>query len=205
MTGSYAGDAAVFLIQTLFGLYILVLLLRVLLQILGADYYNPLVQFLVKATAPPLQPLNRFIPRWRGIQLSAVALMLVLQVLELWLVLAIQIGYGPQVPGTSFLGPSAIPGLLVMGIAELLRLLLYTFTVAIIVQVILSWVGQGHPHNPVVPIVWRISEPVLAPARRVMPEIGGLDLSPLAVLILLQLAVIVVVQPIRDLGRALLG
>ena len=77
------------------------------------------------------------------------------------------------------------------------------FLVAILVQVILSWVSPG-VHNPVSSLLWRLNEPLLAPARRLLPPISGLDLSPILVLILLQLVKLLLVAPIRDLGHHLL-
>jgi len=190
MGGNYAEHAGVFLIQTLFGLYILAIMLRFLLQWVRADFYNPVSQFLVKVTNPPLRPLRRFIPGFWGIDLAAVVLMLLLQMLELFLVGVV-------------VGQSFRPlGVLVMSIGELLSLAIYVFMVAIIIQIVLSWIQPG-AYNPVIGLINRLSEPLLAPARRLIPPISGLDLSPLAVLILLQLSLILLVSPIRDLGRML--
>ncbi len=190
MGGNYAEHAGVFLIQTLFGLYILAIMLRFLLQWVRADFYNPVSQFLVKVTNPPLKPLRRLIPGFWGIDLAAVVLMLLLQMLELFLVGVV-------------VGQSFRPlGVLVMSAGELLSLAIYVFMVAIIIQIILSWIQPG-AYNPVTGLINRLSEPLLAPARRLIPPISGLDLSPLAVLILLQLSLILLVSPIRDLGRML--
>ena len=84
--GGHVGNAATFLVETLFGLYILVVMLRFLLQWVGADFYNPLSQFIVRATQPPLAPLRRMIPAARGIDTASVVLLVVLQLGELWLV-----------------------------------------------------------------------------------------------------------------------
>ncbi len=190
MGGNYAEHAGVFLIQTLFGLYILAIMLRFLLQWVRADFYNPVSQFLVKVTNPPLKPLRRLIPGFWGIDLAAVVLMLLLQMLELFLVGVV-------------VGQNFRPlGVLVMSAGELLSLAIYVFMVAIIIQIVLSWIQPG-AYNPVIGLINRLSEPLLAPARRLIPPISGLDLSPLAVLILLQLSLILLVSPIRDVGRML--
>ncbi len=190
MGGNYAEHAGVFLIQTLFGLYILAVMLRFLLQWVRADFYNPVSQFLVKVTNPPLKPLRRVIPGFWGIDVAAVVLMLLLQMLELFLVgLVVGQRFHPV-------------GVLVMSVGELLSLAVYVFIVAIIIQIILSWIQPG-AYNPVIGLVNRLAEPLLAPARRLIPPIAGLDLSPLAVLILLQLTLILLVSPVRDLGRML--
>ena len=190
MGGNYAEHAGVFLVQTLFGLYILAIMLRFLLQWVRADFYNPVSQFLVKVTNPLLKPLRRMVPGLWGIDLAAVLLMLILQMLELFLV-------GLMV------GQSFRPlGVLVMSIGELLSLTVYVFMIAILIQVVLSWIQPGG-YNPVIGLVNRLAEPLLAPARRIIPPISGLDLSPLAVLILLQLTLILLVSPVKDLGRML--
>lgn len=191
MSGPYIGNAATFLVETAFGLYILIVMLRFLFQWVRADFYNPVSQFLVKVTSVPLKPLRRVIPGFRGIDLAAVALMLALQLIELWLV------YG-------LLGqPRQFPGLLVQSVAALLKLGIWVFIVSILIQVVISWVNPG-AYNPVVSLLYRLNEPLLAPARRLIPPISGLDLSPIAVFIGLQLALMLVVAPIWDLGRTLL-
>ena len=86
MGGSYVGNAATFLIETLFGLYILIVMLRFLLQWARADFYNPVSQFILKATQPPLTPLRRIIPGFAGLDLAAIVFMFTLKFVELWLV-----------------------------------------------------------------------------------------------------------------------
>ncbi len=189
MGNPYASDAATLLIQTLFGLYILVVLLRFLLQLVRADFYNPISQFIVKATQPPLGPMRRLIPGFGGIDLASLVLMIVLQCVEIWLLLGIH--------GKS---PSAT-GIAILAVAELLKLTIYLFFFSIIVQVVLSWVNP-HAHNPITVLVFRLNEPLLGPARRLLPPFSGVDLSPLLVLITLQLALILIVRPIRDMAAA---
>lgn len=191
MGGSYFGDAATFLIKTLFDLYILIVMLRFLFQVTRADFYNPLSQFVVKATNPPLRPLRRIVPGVAGIDMSSVVLMLLLKVAELWLVLGIG-GVSPQVPG-----------LLVLGVAQLLSLAVYVFMVSVFVQVILSWVSP-QAYNPVVSLIHSLNQPLIGPARRLIPSLSGIDFSPIAVIIGLQLVLMLVVAPLTDLGRGLL-
>ena len=187
MDNQYFAASSVFLIQTLFGLYILVVMLRLILQWARADFYNPVSQFIVKITNPPLKPLRRIIPGWGGIDLASVLLLIALQMLELFLVnLAVGRGVG-------------VSGLLVQSIAELLGLLINVFIGAILIQVILSWVAPGS-YNPIIGLVHRIAEPLLAPARRILPPMSGIDFSPLVVLIVLQLLKILLVAPIANFG-----
>lgn len=191
MGGSYVGNAATFLIQTVFGLYILIVMLRFLLQWARADFYNPVSQFIVKATQPPLKPLRKIIPGIGGLDMAALIFMLVLKFVELWLVTGL-LGMSPQ-----------IGGLAMLSIAELLGLLINVFIFSILIQVIISWVNPGM-HNPIMGLLHSLTEPLLAPARRVIPPISGLDLSPIIVIVCLQLASMLAVAPIRDLARSML-
>lgn len=191
MGGSYVGNAATFLIETVFGLYILLVMLRFLLQWARADFYNPVSQFIVKATQPPLKPLRKIIPGIGGLDMAALVLMIVLKFAELWLVTGVM-GMSPQ-----------IGGLVVLSIADLLGLLINVFIFSILIQVIISWVNPGM-YNPVMGLLHSLTEPLLGPARRVIPPISGLDLSPIVVIIVLQLASMLAVAPIRDLARPML-
>lgn len=186
----YFSASAVFLIETLFGLYMLAVLLRFILQWVRADFYNPVSQFLVKVTNPPLKPLRRLIPGIGGIDLAAIVLLLALQAIKLVL-LATTNGFG--------LAPT---GLIVLSIGELIALVLNMYLITIIIQALMSWFGPG-TYNPVTAILHTINEPVLAPARRIIPAISGIDLSPLAALVAIQLLKILLVTPILDIGRAM--
>lgn len=191
MSGGYFNNAGVFLVQTLFGFYILALMLRFLLQWVRADFYNPLVQFLVKITNPPLLPMRRYIPGYMGVDMAAVVLMVGLQVVELVLV-AMLVDQNPN-----------WVGVVVVAFAELLRLLVNVLFWGVIIQVILSWVNPD-PINPAVVLLDQLTDPILRPARGVLPPISGIDLSPILVLISLQLLKILVVAPLRDIGVALM-
>jgi len=191
MGGSYVGNAATFLIETLFGLYILIVMLRFLLQWARADFYNPISQFIVKATQAPLAPLRRVIPGIANLDLAAALLMFALKFIELWLITGL-LGISPQIVGVAM-----------MSIAELFGLLINVFLFSILIQVIISWVNPGM-YNPVMGLLHTLNEPLLAPARRVIPPISGLDLSPIVVIIVLQLVSMLAVAPIRDVAQRLL-
>lgn len=190
MGGSYAGNAGVFLVQTLFGLYIGAIMIRFLLALVRADFYNPISQFLVKVTNPPLKPLRRIIPGIMGIDMASVVLMLLLQAAEL-LVIGLIMGFSFH--------PA---GLAVMAVGELLSLLLQIYFFTILIQVVLSWVSPGG-HNPAVALLYSLNGPILGRARRLLPPIHGFDLSPIVAMIVLQLLTIVIVAPINDFGRSL--
>ncbi|MDH5178205.1 MAG: YggT family protein [Gammaproteobacteria bacterium] len=188
MGGNYLGNAGHFLIETLFGLYILTVMLRFLLQLVRADFYNPVSQFLVKVTNPPLIPLRKIIPGIGGIDWASVLLMFGLKLGELVLR-----GLLPK----SSIPP--MPGIFVIASAGLLSLLVNVFLFSILIQVVISWISPGG-YNPMVGLLQQLTEPLLRPARRLIPPISGLDLSPMAVIIVLYLILMLVVQPIHDLG-----
>ncbi len=190
MDNPYISDAAVFLISTVFNLYIFAVLLRFLMQWVRADFYNPVSQFLVKLTNPPLRPLRRVIPGLGGIDLASVVLLIALQMIDL---LLINLAVGRM---------NSAGGLFVTAIAELLSTLITLYFITILVEVILSWIAAG-TYNPIAYLVHQINTPVMAPARRLIPPIGGIDLSPLVVIIVLQLVKILVVAPLMNFGQSL--
>lgn len=189
--GGYVNNAAVFLVDTIFGLYILVVLIRFLLQWLRADFYNPVSQFILTVTNPPVRLLHSFIPGFRGLDLALVVLLLVLSMLKTWLLFSM-IG-----------APSTFQGILVYSIGELLQLTVYVFIFAILIRVVLSWIAPQQGYNPALRLLYDITEPVMEPARRLIPPIAALDISPILVFIFLYLTLMLIVQPILDFGIAL--
>jgi len=200
MGSGYLLSPLMLLINTLFDLYILLVLLRFLLQMFRADFFNPVSQFIVKLTAPPLKILNRFIPNVGGQNAAAIVFCLVLIYAKFMLMRALSI---PAVQIGGVLAPIAdvsYAGLLVFCIADLIALTLTVFLVAVIIQVILSWVNPGH-YNPIIGLVHKLSEPILKPVRRFIPSLGGLDLSPLFATLLIIVAKMLIVPPILYLGN----
>lgn len=191
MGGSYFSDALLYLINTIFSIYILLVVLRFLLQTVRADSRNPISQFLLRVTSPPLRLLRRFIPGSGGLDWSCIILMVALQAIEFSLVSLV--AYGASY---------AFIGLLLLSIAELLKLVIYIFMFVVFVQVILSWISPGS-YNPITVLLYQLSEPLLRPARRLLPSTHGIDFSPILVLVFLQLSLILLVKPLTDLGRAL--
>ncbi|MFO7602455.1 MAG: YggT family protein [Gammaproteobacteria bacterium] len=191
MEGQYFSNAGLFLIRTIIGLYLLIILLRFLFQWVRADFYNPISQFLVKATNPLLLPLRRVIPGFGGLDMAAVVLLIVIQVLEYVLI--------GLLPRFSIPAPT---GLLIMSIADLLALTINVFFFGILIQIIISWVNP-QAYNPVIGLLHQLNEPLLGRARRLLPPMSGLDLSPIAVFIALKLIEFLLVHPLRDLGRGL--
>lgn len=184
MGSSYLTNPVVFLIQILFGAYVFVVMLRFLLQLVRADFHNPISQFTVKATTPVLRPLRRFIPGIGGIDVASILLMLLLLTTQHILVMLLQ-GQGLHLLLAFAL---AIP--------ELVSLFINFFLFAILLQVILSWVSPGN-YNPAIALLDRLTDPLLRPARRLIPSMGGLDLSPMIVMVGLTLLKMLLIPPLQ--------
>jgi len=177
--GGSVGNAFGFLVETLFSLYIAALMLRVLLEAVGADYYNPVSQVLLKVTQPLVGPLARIIPRLGRFNSAAVVLLVIIQTISVVLVMAIS-------------GFAADPlQALMLALFRLIRMLLVMYMVLIIAEVILSWVG-GAMRHPIIPLIYQLTRPVLQPIRHVLPTIAGLDLSPLVAIIAIQFLMILI-------------
>ena len=167
-------DAAIFIIQTLGSLYLLIVLMRFILQLVRANFYDPLCQFVVKATQPLLKPLRRVIPSLFGLDMSSLVLALLLQIL-LFVVILMLNGY-----------QAFTVLLLPWGLIGIFSLFLKIIFWSMIISVILSWVAPGS-RSPGAELVYQITEPVLAPFRRLIPNLGGLDISPIFAFIAIQL------------------
>ena len=174
MTG--LNTAAIYVLQTLGSLYLLIVLLRFILQLVRADFYNPLSQFIVRATQPLLKPLRKLIPSFMGLDSASLVLAILVQLLVMALTLMLM-GYGVS---------GFLPQLLVWSLIGVTSLFIKVFYFAMIISVILSWVAQGS-YNPAVLLVNQICEPLLAPFRKMLPSMGGLDISPIFAFIALNL------------------
>ena len=173
--------AAIYIVQTLGSLYLLIVLLRFILQLVRADFYNPISQFIVRATQPILRPLRRVVPGFAGIDFASLVLALIVQLVVMAIIIKLM---GYALP--------AILQLLVWSLVGITALFLKIFFFALIISVILSWVAP-HSHNPAAVLVYQLCEPVLAPIRRFLPSMGGLDLSPIFAFIALNLLDMLVV------------
>jgi len=165
------GDPFIFLIDTLFSIYIGIMYLRFILQQVGADFYNPISQFLVKATQPPVKIARRLIPPFGKIDTASLVLTLALILLKIFLLYVVISGY-----------PLNFVNLLTLLLHDFIELTFNIFIFSIFIQAILSWVNPD-PGNPVSGILYSITYPVLRPIRKFIPPMGGLDLSALVALI----------------------
>ncbi|WP_282364314.1 YggT family protein [Pseudomonas sp. PS01297] len=175
--------AAIFVIQTLGSLYLLIVLLRFILQLVRANFYNPLCQFTVKATQPLLKPLRRVIPSLFGLDMSSLVLAILVQMVIFAVVLTL-----------SYMSFNIL-GLLAWALIGVFTLFLKVFFFAIIISVILSWVAPGGA-SPAAELVNQITEPALAPFRRILPSMGGLDISPILAFMVIQLLQSYVIPPL---------
>jgi YggT family protein len=164
------------LINVAFDLFIFLVLTRFLLQLVRADFYNPLSQFVVKATNPLLVPMRKLIPSQGAVDVAALVAVVALVVIKLVLLLMLTYGSLP-------VGPAV---LLISAVKMLASTVLNYLFWAIILRIVLSWVSPD-PRNPVTLVVAQLTEPVMAPARKILPPMGGLDLSPILILLAIQL------------------
>ncbi len=190
MGTNYMTDPLVFLIDTLFSLYILAVILRFLLQWIRADFYNPVSQFLVKITHPPLRVLRRFVPSVGKMDSSSLVLALSLQMLANYAILAVK--------GLSI----GVFALMLLSFADLFKMVLDIFVYAIFAAALLSWFAPGN-YSAVSSILYSLTEPILSVCRRVLPDLGGIDLSPLLALVVLQLAKMMILPPLQQLAGLL--
>ncbi|HEY2567146.1 MAG TPA: YggT family protein [Candidatus Aquirickettsiella sp.] len=184
-------NAGIFLIQSIFDLYIFILLLRVVLQWVNTDSHNPLFILVARLTNPPLRPICRMIPSLHGIDFAAIILLLGLEMLKIAFLVWLQVNTTPH-----------FIGLIVLAFAELLNQLINIFFYAVIALTILSWISPL-AHGPLVEILVRVSEPLIKPIRGILPSISGIDFSPLILIVGLKLLTILLVHPLAQIGTSL--
>jgi YggT family protein len=171
------GQIASFLIHTVGTFFVFLLLLRFHFQWLRAPFRNPFGEFVLATTSWVVMPARRVVPGLRGLDLPTLLLAWAVQALGLWLQHWIR-GAEP-----------AAAALLVAAALDLLRYSLYLLMGAVIIQVVFSWMN---PYTPVAPLLEAITRPFLRPLRRFVPPIGNIDLTPLVLVIVLQVVLIVI-------------
>lgn len=169
----------VFLVDTLFSLYIGAVVIRFVLALSRADFHNPFSQMIVKVTNPTLLPLRRFIPSLGKIDTSAIVLAISLIIIKMFLILAM------RGAGIDFVS------LFIFAVIELLRTIIWIYIIALIIQMVLSWVGNSQG-NPLTPILYSLIDPILRPIRNVVPMIGMIDFSPMVAVLGLNILRIIV-------------
>jgi len=180
MPSTYFSNPLTFLIDTLFGLYMGIVALRLIMQWAQWEHHNQLVQFIIKATQVPVKFLRQFIPplgRWDS---ATIVLLIALALIKALLLISFQYGLIHPVFLLRFI------------LADIFSLFITLFSASIIIQAILSWISPHNQHNPLTPLLSRMNDPLLRPVRRRLPDMGGFDLSPLVVLLALQVLAMLV-------------
>ncbi len=173
-----------FLVNTLIDLYVMVLMLRIWMQWTRTDFYNPLSQFVVKITQPIIGPLRRVIPAMGPIDSASLLLAFLLLTIKYPLLLLIQGG-----------GLALSPHNLLLGLVSLLKSAGGLVFWVIIIRSLMSWVSQGR--SPIDSVLLQLTEPLMAPIRRFIPAMGGIDFSAMVVILVLYL--------LNNLGLDLFG
>lgn len=177
------GNVGVLLVQTLGGLYLLAILLRFLLQIARADFYNPFTQAIVKVTDPAVRIFRRFVPGYRGVDFASLVLALLLQCVFTTLLMILE---GERISG--------LGQVITWSVLGLLSFVLNIYFWSMIVSIIASFIAPYSAH-PALSLIRQLTEPLMGPFRRLLPSMGGLDLSPIFVFLALQIIRTVLIMP----------
>lgn len=185
-------EASVFLVQSILHLLLLTVILRFLLQLAKADFYNPISQAIVKVTNPLLKPLRRLIPGLFGLDIASIVLALIIQVLAIYSC-ALIMGYG-------IMNPLSVAVWSLIGLASFV---INLFFIALIISVIVSWVAPGNRH-PALLLMNQLLEPLVGPLRKIIPPLGGLDFSVLAAFLIIQVCkIFLAAAPMSPAVRAI--
>ena len=190
--GTYTSNAGFFLINILLGSAIFIALLRLILQLMGADSRNPISQSIKVITDPILQPIRRYLPKFEPLDSASLLMLVAMQMMLTWLSLRM----------ISTLDPNIL-SIFVFSIGEIIAKFVRILIWAIIINALISWFSAGSYH-PIVDVINSITNPLLNRARKVLPMSTGLDFSPLLAIIVLQLVLILVVSPLKDMSNIFL-
>ena len=174
-----AGSALAQIFNTIAGLYLLFVVARFLLQVAKADFYNPISQAVFKATDPVVRVLRSFIPGYRGIDFSSLILAFIVQFIAISVTILL---YGGAIPSVGFIITWSFIGVLNF----IILFYYYALIASIVMSFVMMFSGNMNPH-PILLLVWQITEPIMAPFRRVIPPMGGLDFSPIFIFLIIGL------------------
>jgi YggT family protein len=172
--GSSFTEIGLMVVNTISGLFLFVVVLRFLLQAVKADFYNPISQFIVKVTNPLLLPVRKVVPGFGGFDVASLVLAVIVQLLTICVTLAL-IGYWPL----PYLNVAIWSVLGTVGI------FLDLYFWGLLAIIIISWIAPHNP-NPAIELLKQIIEPIMKPIRDRMPDMGGIDLSPIIVILLIR-------------------
>ena len=174
-----AGNAIAQIFNTIAGLYLLFVIARFLLQVAKADFYNPISQAVFKATDPVVRVLRRFIPGYKGVDFSSLILAFIVQFIAISVTILL---YGGSIPSVGFIITWSFIGVLNF----IILFYYYALIASIVMSFVMMFSGNMNPH-PILLLVWQITEPIMAPFRRVIPPMGGLDFSPIFIFLIIGL------------------
>jgi len=177
-----------FVVGIVFSILIFTVLMRLILQIVRADFYNPISQFILRMTNPMLLPIRRIIPGLFGIDMAAVLLLVIIEALNIVVTHTLQ-GIGLHTP---LLFLSELLGMIIQHVAQL-------FFFSILVLVLISWINPAASFHPIGKLAHQIAEPLLRPARKILPPLNGIDLSPILAIIILAAVMFLIAAPLIDL------
>jgi YggT family protein len=173
------GNSVQLIFSTLTGIYLLAVLLRFLLQVAKADFYNPVSQAVVKMTDPMVRVLRAVIPGYKGIDFSTLVLAFAIEAAAICVLILLD---GGSIPGLGFIITWAFVGVIFF----IVNIYYYAILASIIMSFVMMFSGSTNPH-PLLRLVWQLTEPVMAPIRKVIPPMGGLDFSPIFIFIAIQI------------------
>ncbi|HAU69489.1 MAG TPA: YggT family protein [Gammaproteobacteria bacterium] len=180
---NYAANAATLIIDTIIGLYLYIILVRFWMQWVRADFRNPVGQFVISTTSPFIIPLRKLLPPIGMVDTATLVFALIVAIIKVAALFAVVSSM-----------PSAV-NILVFGASEVLRSSIHIFMASVFIMIIASWIASGS-YNPIVSVAQQIAHPLMAPAQRLLPNIGGFDLSPILVILFLNLSLVLLVAPI---------
>ena len=174
-----------FLLNTLFDLYLFILTLRLMLAFVGANYFDPVTQFIIKLTDFLVKPLRSLIPNIKRLETATLVIILLFESLKFFLISTLTIGF------------PTVYGVIILSMGDAIKFIIQIYFYAILLQVIISWVQPAAPINR---LLYQLISPIMRPLQRCIPPIGGLDITPIPALIILQLLLIMIVSPLLNIG-----
>lgn len=173
------GNSAALIFNTLGGMYLLAILLRFMLQVAKADFYNPVSQAVVRITDPMVRLFKNFIPGYKGIDFSTLVLAFLIEAAA---ICALIVLYGGSIPGVSYVVTWAFVGVIYF----IINIYYFAILGSIIMSFVMMFSGSMNPH-PLLRLIWQLTDPIMAPVRKIIPSIGGLDFSPIFIFIAIQI------------------
>lgn len=187
------GSVGFLVVSTLGGMFVLAILLRFMLQVARADFYNPFTQAIVKVTDPGVRLFRRVIPGYKGLDFASLALALLVQCIATALLIVFS---GFAIPSVGLVISWSSVGLL--------SFILNIYFWAMIISIVSSFIAPYSAH-PGLALVRQLTEPIMEPFRRLLPSMGGLDLSPIFVFLSLQIIRAILIDPVGINPRVVLG